>query len=94
MVDLERRMAKLGGGTLPRHRSTADIDFSQPGIRGRTGYDASVDGRPPHNPDKGEEPTIHDHNQLLEDIKSGKVPFSDPRVSALVRLERKRNFGS
>jgi hypothetical protein len=55
---------------------------------------AGVDGRQPHNPDVGEDISIKDHNQLLEDIKSGKVPFSDPRVSMLVRLERKMKFES
>jgi hypothetical protein len=96
MVELERRIDKLGGGTLPTprpgtmHRTHND---TAP-VRGRTGYDSSVDGRPPHNPDAGEEPTIHDHNELLEQIRSGQIPFSDPRVSALVRLERKAKFGS
>jgi hypothetical protein len=93
MVELEHRIDKLGAGGLPQHRATTDIDFSQPGTRGRIGYDASVADTHPQHQDAGEEPTIHDHNQLLADIASGKIPFSDPRVSALVRLERKRVFG-
>jgi hypothetical protein len=60
--------------------------------RGRIGYDSSVDDRPPHNPDKDEAPTIRDHHQLLDDIKSGKVLWNDPKVSALVALERKQIF--
>lgn len=97
MVELERKideLSKLGGGTLPTprpgrmHRTHND---AAP-VRGRTGYDSSADGRPPHNPDAGEEVSVADHNQLLEDIRSGKIAFSDPRVSALVRLERKMKF--
>jgi hypothetical protein len=97
MVDLDHRMdelAKLGGGSLPTpgpgrmHRTHND---AAP-VRGRTGYDSSVDGRPPHNPDAGEEPTIHDQHEILEGIKSGKIPFNDPRASAQVALERKNIF--
>jgi hypothetical protein len=99
MVRLDKQIdqvVKLGGGNLPTprpgtmHRTHND---SAP-VRGRTGYDSSVDGRPPHNPDASEEPTIHDHNEMLAQIRSGQIPFSDPRVSALVRLERKAKFGS
>jgi hypothetical protein len=61
-------------------------------VLGRTGYDASVSDNHPQNPDDGEDVAIHDHNQLLEDLKSGKVPWNDPRASALVALERKRIF--
>jgi hypothetical protein len=87
-------LTKLGGGTLPTPgpgRMHTTHNDSAP-VRGRTGYDASVDGRPPHNPDKGENPIIRDHHQLLDDIKSGKVAYNDPKASALVALERKRIF--
>jgi hypothetical protein len=95
IVDFERRIdevVKLGGGKLPQY-TDASLPWGWP-LRGAAGYDSSNDGRPPHNPDAGEEPTIHDHNELLEQIKSGQIPFADARVSALVRLERKAKFGS
>jgi hypothetical protein len=95
IVDVERRIdevVKLGGGKLPQY-TDASMPWGWP-LRGTAGYDSSKDKRPPHNPDDGEEISMHDHHQLLEDIKSGKVPFSDPRVSALHRLERKRRLGS
>lgn len=97
MVENEHRLdelMKLGGGKLPQPRATTDIDFSQPGVRGRTGYDANVAATHPKNPGKGEEVTIHDQNEVLEGIKSGRIPYNDPRVSAQVALERKRIFES
>ncbi len=90
---VEHPIRKLGGG-LKQNTHQEWLDSFKKPLRGTAGYDSSIDGRPPRNPDAGEDVTIHDQNQLLEDIKSGKVPFSDPRVSALHRLERKMKFGS
>jgi hypothetical protein len=36
----------------------------------------------------------HDAAQLLAEIKSGQIPFTDPRVTALVRAEKARKFGT
>jgi hypothetical protein len=93
LVELDREIGALAKAknTLPQPR-TADIDFSQPGVHGRTGYDASVSGTHPQNPDVGEEISIRDHHQVLNDIKSGKLLWNDPKVQALVALERKRIF--
>jgi hypothetical protein len=91
MVQLEEELTKLGvnTGTLPKHRTTASIDFSQPGVRGRTGYSSADAVTHPRNQAAGENPIIRDHHQLLEDIKNNKVPYTDPKVQALVALERK-----
>jgi hypothetical protein len=96
MVGLEKRIddtvSKLGGGALPQHRATTDINFSTPGVHGRTGYDSGVADTHPKNQAAGENPIIRDHHELLDDIKSGKVLRNDPKVSALVALERKQIF--
>jgi hypothetical protein len=96
MVQLELQLDKLtkAKNTLPQPGATTNIDFSQPGTRGRTGYDPSVADTHPKNQAAGENPTVRDHHQLLADIASGKVPYTDPKVSALVALERKRIFES
>jgi hypothetical protein len=97
LVKAERRLTelqKLGGGSLPTPRPGAmhrTHNDAAP-VRGRTGYDAGVDDRRPFNPDSGENPIIRDHHQVLDDIKSGKVLWNDPKVSALVALERKQIF--
>jgi hypothetical protein len=90
----ETALQKLGGGNLPTpppgtmHRTHND---SAP-VHGRTGYNSADDDRPPHNPDAGENPIIRDHHETLRDIASGKLNWADPKVSALVALERKRVF--
>jgi hypothetical protein len=38
--------------------------------------------------------TTHDSDELLAQIKSGKITFADPRVTALVRAEKARKFGA
>jgi hypothetical protein len=76
LVQAERQLAevaKLAGGTLPQHRATTDIDFSNP-LRGSAGYSTARDGRPPGRahasggPQSGEEdqPVIEDANDVLE----------------------------
>jgi hypothetical protein len=93
LVELDHEIGALAKAknTLPQPR-TADIDFSQPGVRGRTGYDSSVNDSPPHNPDAGENPVIRDHHQLLADIAAGKVNETDPKFKALRELELKRLY--
>jgi hypothetical protein len=96
-MDLERQLDELvkADNTLPTprqgtmHRTHND---DAPPIRGRVGYDRSVAVTHPKNPDNGEEVTIHDQNEILEGLKSGKIPYNDPRASAQVALERKRIF--
>jgi cellobiose-specific phosphotransferase system component IIB len=36
----------------------------------------------------------HDAAQLLAQIESGQIPFTDPRVTALVQAEKARKFGA
>jgi hypothetical protein len=94
LVELDREIDALAKAknTLAQPPHTGAIDFSQPGVRGRTGYSSADNDTHPQNPDDGEGVTIHDYHQLLEDLKSGKVPWNDPKVSALVALERKHVF--
>jgi hypothetical protein len=99
MVENERRLDELAkaDNTLPKHRATADIDFSQPGVRGKTGYDASVADTHPQQPhgsggpqsNYDPETVIRDHHELLADIASGKVTENDPKFKALRQLEMK-----
>jgi hypothetical protein len=92
LAEMEKGRANRQGSQHAAAASRNDrIDFMTP-IRGQTGYDASVDGRRPHDPHKGETPIIRDHHQVLDDIKSGKLLWNDPKVSALVALERKQIF--
>jgi hypothetical protein len=88
---IDDAMKKLGGAKLPQPGATTNINFGGP-PHGRTGYDASVADTHPRNSAAGENPIIRDHHQLLDDIKSGKVLWNDPKVSALVALERKQIF--
>ncbi len=97
LVKAERRLTelqKLGGGSLstPRPRAMHRTHNDAAPVRGQTGYDAGVDDRRPFNPDSGENPIIRDHHQALDDIKSGKLLWNDPKVHTLVALERKRIF--
>jgi hypothetical protein len=36
----------------------------------------------------------HEAAELLQQINSGEIPFTDPRVTALVRAEKARKFGA
>jgi hypothetical protein len=95
LVELDREIDALAKAknmnTLPQPGATSNINFNTP-VHGRTGYDSSVADTHPRNQAVGENPIIRDHHQLLDDIASGKVLWNDPKVSALVALERKRIF--
>jgi hypothetical protein len=94
MVELDRAIDALAKAknTLAQPGPTTNIDFGTPGVRGGTGYDASVADTHPRNQAAGENPIIRDHHETLNAIKSGKLLWNDPKVQALVALERKRIF--
>jgi hypothetical protein len=96
MLQLERQLDEVAKArnTLPQQKPGTMLTRHNTGVpvRGTTGYDSSVADTHPQNPDNGEEVTIRDQNEILEGLKSGRIPYNDPRASAQVAPERKRIF--